>query len=65
MQRHGIARANLVEHVQRTTAADHEVFGDHLDEIDGRLALQEVGVVRRTQPKSKAMERGERQGSHR
>jgi len=56
MQRHGIAFADRVEHVEGAAAPDHEILGDHFHEIDGDLRLQEVGIVLRAQAQAKAFE---------
>ena len=40
---------NLVEHVQRAAAIDHEVLGDDFEPVDDRLLFEDVLVVRDAQ----------------
>ncbi len=40
---------DLVEHVERTPAIDHEVFRDDLEPVGGRFARQDVLVMRHAQ----------------
>ena len=42
MLHHAVLLENLVEHVQRAAAIDHEIFGDDLEPVDDRLLLQDV-----------------------
>ena len=41
----GMFRADLFQQAQRLAAFDHVIFRDHLDKIDGHIAVQKVGVV--------------------
>src|SRR5258708_1726851 len=41
---------NLVEHTERASAIDHEVFRDNLKPIDDRFLFEDMVVVRYAQP---------------
>ncbi len=47
---HSILLENLIEHREGTSAIDHEIFRDDFEPADHRLALEDVVVVRDTQP---------------
>ena len=36
----------MVEHFERTTAINHEIFGDDFEPVDDRLVLEDVLIVR-------------------
>ncbi len=46
---------NLVEHFERTSAINHEIFRDDLKPIDDRLLFQDVAVMRHAQADSDAV----------
>ena len=39
-------RANITQNVARAAAVDHEIFRDHLDEIDRDAGIEEFGIMR-------------------
>src|SRR5260370_19203119 len=41
---------NAVQHGKRSSAVNHVVFGDDLKPVDNRLLLQNVTIVRHSQP---------------
>src|SRR3954471_23953966 len=48
--------AHTSQHVEGAAALDHEVLGDHLDEVDvDRRSVEEVSVVRLAKPQSESM----------
>ena len=46
---HAVLLENPVEHVQRTSAIDHEIFRDDFKPVADRLLFQDVVVVRNAQ----------------
>ena len=46
---------DLVEHLERTAAVDHEVFRDDLEPVDGRFAREDVLVMRHAQADADAV----------
>ena len=46
---------NLIEHLQRAPAVDHEIFGDDFEPVDDRLLRKDVVVVRNAQADADAV----------
>ena len=51
--------AHPAQDIARPAAGDHEILGDHLDEIDRdrRGATEEIGIMRFAQPKAEGRNR--------
>src|SRR5271154_850781 len=56
VQHDGIPLANLLEHLQWPAAPHHKVLGDHLEPVDSRIRLENVRVMRPSQPDSETQE---------
>src|SRR6202048_4828628 len=52
---HAVLLQNLIQNAQRTSAVDHEIFGNNLEPVAHRLARQNVIVMRSAQANPNAV----------